>query len=123
MRLAPTPSEFALQSLLMDVSVLFQPQWPFVRGSYCYIADFRIELADRAYLVVEVDGPSHDTTRAYDARRDERMKRSCRCIAVLRFSNQDVACHPGAVLDTILCFDPLRVSAAELSAWMRGRAS
>ena len=47
-------------------------------------------------LVIEVDGPSHDTRGAYDAQRAAVMEEKLGA-TTLRFSNRDVICNPALV--------------------------
>jgi very-short-patch-repair endonuclease len=62
-----------------------------------YIADFYCHSAS---LVVELDGMSHDTTREYDQRRDEYLKRQG--LTVLRILNDEVMSDLDAVAMAIL---------------------
>jgi very-short-patch-repair endonuclease len=62
-----------------------------------YIADFYCHAAD---LVVEVDGPIHQSRQAYDQKRDAYL--ADRGLMVLRFTNLQVEREMDAVLAEIL---------------------
>src|SRR5690606_9644465 len=62
-----------------------------------YIADF---CCPRARVVVELDGDSHGGRSEYDARRDAYLQ--SRYYRVLRFTNQELARSPEAVVKEIL---------------------
>jgi very-short-patch-repair endonuclease len=63
-----------------------------------FIADFA---SFDARLVVEVDGATHSTEQeiAYDAARSAAL--AAQGFTVLRFTNEDVYCNRGGVLETI----------------------
>lgn len=94
MRDRPTAAEAALWRVLWNRCEGFR----FRRQSVVagYIPDFYCALAG---LIIEVDGPSHEQQREYDAERTK-VFRSLG-IHVLRFSNQQVLEHPRAVYDEI----------------------
>jgi very-short-patch-repair endonuclease len=93
-RFAPTESEQLLWSRIShcQLSVWFRRQVPI--GNF--IADF---LAPSARLVVEVDGNSHRTRRAADARRDAKLARMG--YRVLRLENNLVLRHTEVALERI----------------------
>ncbi len=76
-----TPAESRLKGMLLRWKIKFRSQRPID----FYIADFIVP--DRR-LVIEVDGPSHDNRRVYDAKRTAYMQR--KGFTVLRFTNADV---------------------------------
>ena len=65
------------------------PIGPYVADFYCYAAR----------LVIEVDGPVHDTTVERDARRDAMM--FAHDLEVIRFTNDQVLTETDAVLDVL----------------------
>jgi very-short-patch-repair endonuclease len=62
-----------------------------------FIADF---FCREVKLIVEADGDSHADSEAYDALRTKRLMRDG--LHVIRFMNDDVHRHLGAVLEEIL---------------------
>lgn len=62
-----------------------------------YIVDF---VCLKARLIVEVDGVSHDTRIAYDAKRTAYLE--SKGFQVIRFANQDIAQDVAGVVLTIL---------------------
>jgi very-short-patch-repair endonuclease len=62
-----------------------------------YIVDF---LCREQFLIIELDGTSHDDNGVYDQRREERIKAAS--FRVLRFSNDDVLQGLDDVLEGIL---------------------
>lgn len=70
----------------------FRRQYP--KGAYIF--DF---VCLTAGLVVEIDGPSHDQTVAYDTERTRYIERQG--FRLIRFSNQDVRENLGGVVETI----------------------
>jgi very-short-patch-repair endonuclease len=64
-----------------------------------YIVDI---LLPKQRVVIEVDGPSHNTTRAYDAKRTEYL--SGRNYRVFRISNEEVWIDLSAVVEKIMTF-------------------
>ena len=71
---------------------------PFVADFYCHAAR----------LVIEVDGPVHDTTVARDARRDALM--IAHGLEVIRFANDQVLTETDAVLEVLATVIERRVS-------------
>ncbi len=61
-----------------------------------YIADF---LSYQHKIIIELDGPIHDSQKEYDAARDEYLKEQG--FRVLRFRNKQMLEHPDSVLSTI----------------------
>ncbi len=71
----------ALLSMKEETGLKFRRQHPL----YPYIADFA---CIKARLIIELDGPSHDTRLAYDAKRDATLQKMG--WTILRFDNDDV---------------------------------
>lgn len=74
MRLKPTQDEETVRALLNALKIKFSRQQIFTdKGLSSYIADFWLW---EHRLIIECDGPSHDSDRAkvYDAERDRRFK-------------------------------------------------
>ena len=61
-----------------------------------YVLDF---YSDQYLLAIEVDGPSHQHHRRYDAKRDAFFRHLG--IRTIRFTNDDVLCSVHAVMDTV----------------------
>jgi very-short-patch-repair endonuclease len=91
MRRNPTPSERKLWRVLRKrrLGTLFRRQYVIPP----YIVDF---YAPEHRLVVEVDGPVHDSTREYDARKASHLLEH-HGVRTLRFTNHHVAWHIRAV--------------------------
>jgi very-short-patch-repair endonuclease len=84
---------------LKDKGLKFRRQHPL----YPYIADFA---CIEARLIIELDGQSHDTQLAYDAKREAVLR--SRGWKVIRFSNDDVLNNLEGVVFTIINSQKLR---------------
>jgi very-short-patch-repair endonuclease len=96
MRAQPTPAEAALWDHLRDrrlAGLKFRRQHYIGR----FIVDFYCAEAE---LVVEVDGPVHESQREHDAAREEFLESLG--LRVVRFANEDVISRPEEVLRTIV---------------------
>lgn len=94
MRRDPTPAEAALKELAWRwLSRLKFKSQVILHG---YIPDL---YSQRAKLILEADGPVHQSRIAYDAHRDAMMAR--RGIWTLRFSNQQILNDPESVVEAI----------------------
>src|SRR5262249_54359383 len=83
----------ALCELRKETGLKFRRQQPL----HPYIADFACV---KARLVVELDGPSHDTRLAYDAKRDFDLRKMG--WVVIRFTNDDVRENLEGVVLTVV---------------------
>jgi very-short-patch-repair endonuclease len=83
----------ALSALHKTTTFKFRRQHPL----HPYIADFACV---KARLIIELDGPSHDTRQTYDAKRETVLRNQG--WAILRFSNEDVQKNLEGIVLTIL---------------------
>ncbi len=83
----------ALCELKKEAGLKFRRQQPL----HPYIADFAC-MAVR--LVIELDGPSHDSRQIYDAKREDDLNKMG--WAILRFTNEDVRANLEGVVSMIL---------------------
>jgi very-short-patch-repair endonuclease len=83
----------ALCELRNQTGLKFRRQQPL----HPYIADFACM---KARLVVELDGPSHDTRLAYDAKRNLDLQKMG--WTVIRFTNEDVRDNLEAVIQAVI---------------------
>jgi very-short-patch-repair endonuclease len=97
MRRAPTESELAMASLLLDMGVSYQDQVVVKMTPRNEIADFIVELP-YATLAIEVDGQNHK--KGPDSRRDKRMKFQ-KGIETVRIKNEDILNHRETVRERL----------------------
>lgn len=97
MRRAPTESELAMASLLLDMGVSYQDQVVVKMTPRNEIADFIVELP-YATLAIEVDGKNHK--KGPDSRRDKRMKFQ-KGIETVRIKNEDILNHRETVRERL----------------------
>lgn len=95
MRLNPTKCEAILFDALHEAQILFEPQVQI--GPY--IADCLIPLKR---VVVEVDGPVHDSRKDYDLARDRYMWNAR--YRVIRFTNAEVEKNTQGVMSRLRTF-------------------
>lgn len=94
MRRNPTNGEQAFSGILRKMHISQQVKRQCVM--FGYILDF---FWAKKFLAFEIDGPSHEKTQEYDAKRTERL--SLQNISVVRFTNEEVSKTPGEVIRRI----------------------
>jgi very-short-patch-repair endonuclease len=97
LRNAASPAERTLWRLLSSNMVQHKIKFRRQVAIHPFIVDF---CCLKAKLVIELDGPSHDTRLTYDARRDAELQR--RGFKVMRFTNEDIMHHAEGVTQMIL---------------------
>lgn len=96
----PTPHEKLFKEALIEVRYdlwkeeninigMFEPQKVFMLKGQSYITDFSLS---RLNLIFEIDGQSHLTRTAYDAKRTRRLNNKNK--RVVRFQNQETENRP-----------------------------
>lgn len=105
-RRATVPEKTLLDALTrLNYWLKFQPY--FFTDKHLFIPDFR--LATTQYkLIIEVDGPSHNQQREYDAARTAWLQKNRNCV-IERFSNEDVMMRIEMVLEKIAQHKPLTI--------------
>src|ERR1700743_3622365 len=83
----------ALRDLKEQTGLKFRWQHPLQP----YIADF---VCAQSRLIIEIDGPSHDTRQIYDAKRESDLRN--RGWEILRFTNEDVQDNLNGVVQMIV---------------------
>ncbi len=105
MRRFPTPSEELLAGALRKAGYRFRQQASLYDESRLYIVDFLVSVYG-GKIVIEIDGPCHQKTSAYDEARD-RWIVSQRGYKVFRFSSKDIYDNLPRVLGILRAWSPL----------------
>jgi very-short-patch-repair endonuclease len=109
MRSKPTQAERVLRDAIIKQGYWFKFQSWFYDNKCLFIPDFRLALESQK-LIIEVDDPSHEYKRGYDARRTNWMKANRNCL-VLRFTNQQVLTDLESVMAEIDTWQPKKLGA------------